>query len=108
MARDIADKLADDLKVKTRSELDTFLDQANALIERGNAIGAQRGPQSRHLLGQLLDRADALLKPREPLVPGVEPSKVEQAKAFVRAHPGKSVLIAVGVGLVLKRLLNRD
>lgn len=107
MARDISDKLARDLQDKTRSELDTFLDQADALIKRGKAIGASRGPQSRHLLGQLLDRADALLSPKEPKPALAGPSKLEQAKAYARANPGKTALVAVGVGLILKRILSR-
>ncbi|MCO8171747.1 hypothetical protein NJC40_28685 [Pseudomonas sp. 21LCFQ02] len=107
MARDISDKLARDLHDKTRSELDSFLDQADALIKRGHAIGANRGPQSRHLLGQLLDRADALLSPKRPKPVSAGPSKLEQAKAFARANPGKAALVAVGVGLILKRMLSR-
>ncbi|KQQ56147.1 hypothetical protein ASF84_12700 [Pseudomonas sp. Leaf127] len=105
MARDITDKLATDLKVKTRSELSTFLDEADALLKRGRSIGADRGPQSRHLLGQLLDRAEGLLKPKAPC-PLAGPSKVEQVTVYVKANPVKSAAIAVGVGLIIKRLLS--
>lgn len=105
MARDITDKLADDLKVKTRSELSTFLDEADALLKRGRTIRADRGPQSRHLLGHLLDRAESLLSPKQPR-PLDGPSKVEQATGFVKANPVKSAAIAVGVALIVKRLLS--
>lgn len=106
MATDITKKLTDDLYDKTRSELSTFLNETNALLQAGDAINEDRTRQARDRLSAFLDRAaDTVTSYDTAVEHGSQAFSI--AKAYVKANPWQAIAAAAGVGLLVSVVLNR-
>jgi ElaB/YqjD/DUF883 family membrane-anchored ribosome-binding protein len=106
MASDIPKKLTDDLYDKTRSELDTFLKETDALLKAGDAVGEDRANLARDRFSAFLDSAAESLTVHDgPLDRSSE--ALSKAKAYVKSNPWQAVGVAAGVGLLVSILLKR-
>jgi ElaB/YqjD/DUF883 family membrane-anchored ribosome-binding protein len=108
MASEIIESLQDDLYQKTRSQLNTFLDETNALLAAGDALHEDRTAQARMKLKEFLSGSTPLTP--EYAYAEVEPvltRAVAQTKAYVKTHPWAAVGAAAGIGLVTSLLLKR-
>ncbi|SET21759.1 glycine zipper domain-containing protein [Pseudomonas graminis] len=108
MASDITEKLRDDLYQKTRSELNTFLDETNALLAAGDALNEDRTTQARERLKDFLARGTSPVTEIEMAAQPALTRAVGNAKSYVTTHPWAAVGVAAGVGLVASLLLKRN
>ncbi|WP_296256070.1 MULTISPECIES: DUF883 family protein [unclassified Pseudomonas] len=106
----ITETLTNDLYRKTRQQLNTFIDETNALLAAGDELHQDRTSQARERLTAFLK--GAVLRSAEAVVD----ASVEQpplgraigdAKAYVKSHPWLAVGAAAGVGLIVSVWLNR-
>jgi ElaB/YqjD/DUF883 family membrane-anchored ribosome-binding protein len=108
MASDITEKLRDDLYQKTRSELNTFLDETNALLAAGDALNEDRTTQARERLKDFLARGTSPVTEIELAAQPALTRAVGTAKSYVTTHPWAAVGVAAGLGLVASLLLKRN
>lgn len=106
MSKDFTNTLTDDLYEKTRSELNAFLKETDALLKAGDAVNEDRTDVARSRLRAFLDSASKSVTSEGPLVEHGVPA-FEKAKAYVKEKPWHAVAAAAGVGLVVSILLNR-
>ncbi|WP_296187248.1 glycine zipper domain-containing protein [Pseudomonas sp. UBA1879] len=107
----LTETLSEDLYAKTRAQLNTFINETNALLAAGDALHEDRTNVARDRLvaflkeaalrGESVTEGDVL-----PIEPPVTRA-LNEAKGFVRANPWAAVATAAGVGLVVSLLLNR-
>lgn len=109
MLNDVAQTLNDDLYQKTRSQLNTFLNETNALLAAGDALHEDRTAQARARLVEFLEsRRGYGESPEPPFVHQPTITRVlNDAQRFVRANPWAAVGAAAGVGMVVSLLLAR-
>jgi ElaB/YqjD/DUF883 family membrane-anchored ribosome-binding protein len=108
MASDITEKLRDDLYQKTRSELNTFLDETNALLAAGDALNEDRTSQAHERLKDFLARGTSPVLEVELNAQPTLTRAVNSTKSYVTAHPWAAVGVAAGLGLVASLLLKRN
>ncbi|MEQ7920384.1 hypothetical protein ABQX22_14415 [Xanthomonas sp. WHRI 1810A] len=106
MAKDITKQLTDDLYDKTRSELSTFLNETDALLQAGDAINEDRTSQARQRLNAFLDSAASTVTSYDTAVDRSSQA-LSSAKAYVKANPWQAVAAAAGIGLLVSIVLNR-
>lgn len=106
MSKDITEALTEDLYQKTRSQLNTFLDETNALLAAGDALNEDRTSQAHARLKAFLAEASAPIMAHEPAAPIVTRALAE-TKSYVKANPWAAVGAAAGLGLVVSLLLKR-
>nr|WP_314578951.1 hypothetical protein [uncultured Pseudomonas sp.] len=106
MLSDISETLRDDLYEKTRAQLNTFLDETNALLAAGDALNEDRTATARERLTDFLKGVDASVATieQEPPVTRV----LGDVKRYVQERPLIAVGAAAGVGLIASMLLMRD
>ncbi|MFJ5295889.1 hypothetical protein ACIQAL_05085 [Pseudomonas sp. NPDC088368] len=111
MIDNLTETLSEDLYEKTRAQLNTFINETNALLAAGDALHEDRTSQAHaRLIAFLKDAATRgetvserdFLPERPPLT-----RALDEAKVFVKANPWAAVAAAAGVGLVVSILLNR-
>lgn len=102
---DLADTLSDDLYEKTRAQLNTFLDETNALLAAGDALHEDRTALAHERLAAFLKSSAAAVvhAEGEPPVTRV----LNDARRYVTANPWMAVGAAAGVGLLVSLLLKR-
>jgi ElaB/YqjD/DUF883 family membrane-anchored ribosome-binding protein len=106
--------LSEDLYAKTRAQLNTFINETNALLAAGDALHEDRTSLAHERLTAFLKEAasrgetvsEASAIDGVPLLPPITRA-IDQAKGFVKANPWAAVAAATGVGLVVSLLLNR-
>lgn len=111
MIDNLTETLSEDLYEKTRAQLNTFINETNALLAAGDALHEDRTGQARDRLiaflkeaatrGETVSERDFI--PEQPPVTRA----ISEAKLFVKANPWAAVAAAAGVGLVVSLLLNR-
>ncbi|TDV67680.1 ElaB/YqjD/DUF883 family membrane-anchored ribosome-binding protein [Pseudomonas sp. LP_7_YM] len=116
MIDNFAETLSDDLYEKTRKQLNTFIDETNALLAAGDALHEDRTSQARERLNRFLKGASLRAAASRGAEFATSEFAVEQppltraidgAKGYVRAYPWAAVGAAAGVGLIVSILLNR-
>ncbi|MFJ3486531.1 hypothetical protein ACIPL1_24475 [Pseudomonas sp. NPDC090202] len=106
MASSISEILDEDLYRKTREQLNTFLDETNALLAAGDALHEDRTELARQRLAEFLQgkvQVEANHETAQPLVERV----LAETKGYVKAHPWAAVGAAAAVGVVVSLLLKR-
>lgn len=106
MPSDISETLREDLYEKTRAQLNTFLDETNALLAAGDALHEDRTATARERLTDFLKGVDASVVTieQEPPLTRV----LGDVKRYVKERPLIAVGAAAGVGLIASLLLMRD
>ncbi len=107
----LTETLSEDLYEKTRKQLNTFIDETNALLAAGDALHEDRTTQARERLTAFLK--GAALKGAEAVAVDATVEQppltrvINDAKGYVKTHPWVAVGAAAGVGLIVSVLLNR-
>lgn|ERR1700712_1622092 len=106
---DVAETLSDDLYERTRAQLNTFIDETNALLAAGDALHEDRTGLARERLTEFLKGAAvaAVRVERAPDVPPVT-RVLATAKGYVTAHPWAAVGAAASLGLAVSLLVARN
>jgi len=105
MLNNVAETLNEDLYQKTRAQLNTFLDETNALLAAGDALQEDRTALARERLAAFLagtSTPELRIAAQPPLT-----RVMEDTRKFVKANPWAAVGAAAGVGLILSLLLIR-
>lgn len=105
MIKDMSESLSDDLYEKTRAQLNTFIDETNALLAAGDVLREDRTTLARERLTAFLARVEET-SAQPAAVPPVTRA-VSSARNYVKANPWVAVGAAAGVGIVVSLLLNR-
>ncbi|WP_346830619.1 hypothetical protein ABDX87_26880 [Pseudomonas abietaniphila] len=102
----LTDTLSDNLYEKTRAQLNTFLDETNALLAAGDALNEDRTALARERLAAFLKgSAEAAVHVEgQPPVTRV----LNDARHYVKANPWIALGAAAGVGLLVSLLLKRN
>ena len=122
----LTETLSEDLYEKTRAQLNTFINETNALLAAGDAMHEDRTTEARDRLtaflkgaalrgaasrgstprgtaaGRVLPATERVIEPQPPLT-----RVIRDAKGYVKTHPWVAVGAAAGVGLIVSVLLNR-
>lgn len=106
MIREMSESLTDDLYEKNRAQLNTFIDETNALLAAGDVLHEDRTALARERLTEFLKRAEAVSAAPAAAVPPVTRA-VSSARTYVKANPWVAVGAAAGVGVLVSLLLNR-
>jgi ElaB/YqjD/DUF883 family membrane-anchored ribosome-binding protein len=105
MTSKITDKLGEDLYEKTRAELNTFLEETNALLAAGDALHEDRTAQAQDRLAAFLrGAANSVLDDAQQ---ASARESFFKAKAYVQTHPWQAVGLAAGIGLIASLVLKR-
>jgi len=105
MIRDMSESLSDDLYEKKRAQLNTFIDETNALLEAGDVLREDRTALARERLTEFLERAETAYA--SPTVVPPVTRALSTARSYVKANPWIAVGAAAGVGILVSLLLNR-
>lgn len=105
MLNNVAETLNEDLYQKTRAQLNTFLDETNALLAAGDALHEDRTGLARERLAAFL--AGASTPELQIVQPPPLTRVMEDTQNFVKANPWAAVGAAAGVGLILSLLFIR-
>jgi len=105
MIKDMSESLSDDLYEKTRAQLNTFIDETNALLAAGDVMHEDRTALARERLTEFLKRAEAA-SAAPAVVPPVTRA-MASARSYVRANPWVAVGAAAGIGVLVSLLFNR-
>jgi len=102
----MTDSLSEDLYEKTRAQLNTFLDETNALLAAGDALQEDRTAQAHQRLAEFLkgSATAAFHTEEQPPVTRV----LNDARQYVKANPWMAIGAAAGVGLLVSLLLKRN
>ncbi|MDH0747144.1 hypothetical protein N5D61_12400 [Pseudomonas sp. GD03842] len=102
----VSESLTDDLYRKTRDQLNTFINETNALLAAGDALHQDRTALAHKRLTAFLEQAE-----RSVTEPASAPSPVahwlETGRDYVKAHPWQVVGVAAGLGILGSFLLRR-
>ncbi|MFK3795971.1 hypothetical protein [Pseudomonas sp. NPDC088444] len=107
MIDDLSESLTDDLYRKTRNQINTFINETNALLAAGDVLREDRTRLARARLAEFLSRTE----PPAPAADAAPPlaKAAVNARRFVEAHPWAAVGAAAGVGLIVSLWLrHRD
>jgi ElaB/YqjD/DUF883 family membrane-anchored ribosome-binding protein len=102
----LTDTLSEDLYEKTRAQLNTFLDETNALLAAGDALQEDRTALAHERLAEFLKGSAAAVIDTEGLPPVTR--VLNDAKHYVKANPWMAIGAAAGVGLLVSVLLKRN
>jgi len=105
MIKDMSESLSDDLYEKTRAQLNTFIDETNALLAAGDVLREDRTALARERLTEFLKRAEAV-STESAVVPPVT-RVVSTARSYVTSNPWVALGAAAGVGILVSLMLNR-
>lgn len=116
MIDNFAETLNHDLYEKTRKQLNTFIDETNALLAAGDALHEDRTSQARERLTTFLKGASlraAASRGADYAMSGLAIEQppltraIDGAKGYVKAYPWIAVGAAAGVGLIVSIFLSR-
>jgi ElaB/YqjD/DUF883 family membrane-anchored ribosome-binding protein len=102
----LTDTLSEDLYEKTRAQLNTFLDETNALLAAGDALQEDRTALAHERLAEFLKSSAtaAFHTEAQPPITRV----LNDAKQYVKTNPWMAIGAAAGVGLLVSVLLKRN
>lgn len=105
MIREMSESLTDDLYERTRAQLNTFIDETNALLAAGDMLHEDRTALARERLTEFLKQAETDYA--SPTVVPPVTRVLSNARSYVKANPWVAVGAAAGVGILVSLLLNR-